>query len=361
MRHDHASPSGGLIGLQYLRGLAAVMVVVDHLNIQIGLPKYFSVSPISVDLHAGAAGVNLFFVISGFIIAFVSLERSAQGIKSRVSLGNFLYRRFARIVPFLWICVLSYAALRFVGRNGAFDFYPYLRAFFLYPTGTVNPTQVWTLRHELLFYLIFSTVILFERYRFVGICAWFILPVVYLPFAPIGSNEMPEIIRFACSPFNILFGFGFGLSILYLRFPGLFSYRIKGGMLLCGALCAFYVLLYPLIDYSHENLGKVLITGVAAATIVGLAVCLPNPARSTPDHLGKILGDASYSIYLTHGGFISAVLGAWAAVSLNYVSAVFFVTFIIAVALGVFTHYTVELPVVRLFHQRAVKGPVVST
>src|SRR4051794_23488664 len=175
-----ASQHKQIVGVQHLRGLAALAVVIEHVNGLMGLGKYLASSPVSVPLHAGAAGVNLFFVISGFIIVVISLR--SPDLHPRLSFGEFIRRRAARIIPFLWVCVAGYATLRYLGR-GEVSWDSYLRAFFLYPIGPVNPNQVWTLRHELLFYLVFATVLVLPRLRFWLIAAWFVSPFVFLAMA----------------------------------------------------------------------------------------------------------------------------------------------------------------------------------
>jgi exopolysaccharide production protein ExoZ len=348
-------PKNELVGIQYLRGLAAVMVVIDHLNIGLGLPKYFFSSPIQTNLHAGAAGVNLFFVVSGFIIGFISLRTTPAGVRPRIDVRTFLWRRFARIVPFLWVCVISYAAFRFVGRQGAFGFDEYLRALFLYPIGPVNPSQVWTLRHELLFYLMFSTAILPISCGFWILYLWFLSPFLFFFFSSLEPSNLSELLTFLFSRFNILFGMGFTLSILHLRTPHFFAQIVPGGMLTCTVACILYIFLYVFVDYSHERIPDILIVGSAATLMLCLGLCVSNQDHGFINRIGKILGDASYSIYLTHGGFVSAILGISATLFPGNIAVVFLVTLIVVSGLGILTHYVVEVPLVRFFQSLPVK------
>src|SRR5689334_19701485 len=113
-----------IVGVQYLRGLAALAVVVDHSGITVATPKYFGTVIGGGLLNHGASGVDLFFLISGFIITATSLDADWQ---PKVKLGAFFGRRFIRIVPLMWIAIVSYAVLKFLGRGG-FDPQPYLLA-----------------------------------------------------------------------------------------------------------------------------------------------------------------------------------------------------------------------------------------
>lgn len=63
-------------GIQYLRGIAACAVVIDHAAGMTALPKYFGDAVWGGFLQRGYIGVDLFFMISGFIICIVSLERT---------------------------------------------------------------------------------------------------------------------------------------------------------------------------------------------------------------------------------------------------------------------------------------------
>jgi exopolysaccharide production protein ExoZ len=337
-----------LNGIQYLRGLAASLVVAEHANIGVGLPKYFGRTPVPFEFYGGPAGVDLFFVVSGFIIAYITLEPSS--LRPRGGIGDFLWRRFARIVPFLWLCVATYAALRFVGRDGSFEVEPYLRALTLFPIGPVNPTQAWTLRHEVLFYLVFATIFWRSGPRLVLVAAWMLSPIVV--FAMVGAAQPTpgsELLGFVFNRLNLLFGFGFLASLAYLRRPDWFVAAVPNGMTVLTGLCGLYLLLFMLISYTHLATADVLLAGIGASLI--LYVALRARATSTPsliDRVGLALGDASYAIYLTHGAIISAILGAWSRLAPG--SSVLVVTLVcIAAALGagILIHRTIERPMVR--------------
>ena len=337
-----------LNGIQYLRGLAASLVVVEHANIVTGLPKYFGRAPIPFEFYGGPAGVDLFFVVSGFIIAFISLEPSS--LQPRVGIGDFLWRRFARIMPFLWLCVAGYAALRFVGRDGSFELEPYLRALTLYPIGPVNPSQAWTLRHEVLFYLVFASA--FWRFgpRFLWIGAWMLSPILlFSVLGPAQPTSGHELLGFVFNRLNLLFGFGFLLSLAFLRRPQWFTASVSMGMPILTGLCALYLALFAAVSYTHLDTADVLLAGVGASLI--LYVALRVRTGSEPgllDRAGLALGDASYAIYLTHGAVISSLLGAWSRLAPNTsVIAVLLVCIAGSLGGGLLIHRYVERPMVR--------------
>jgi peptidoglycan/LPS O-acetylase OafA/YrhL len=337
-----------LNGIQYLRGLAATLVVAEHANLVIGLPKYFGRQPVPFEFYGGPAGVDLFFVVSGFIIAHISLEPSS--LQPRGGIGDFLWRRFARIVPFLWLCVATYAALRFVGRDGSFELAPYLRALTLFPIGPVNPSQAWTLRHEFLFYLVFASIFWRSGPRLMLVGVWMLSPIVF--FAMIGPTQPTpqyELLGFVFNRLNLLFGFGFLVSLAYLRRPDGFVEAVPQGMTVLTGLCGLYLLLFMLISYSHLATADVLLAGLGASLILHVALRVRTAAEpGLIDRVGLALGDASYAIYLTHGAIISAVLGVWSRLAPE--------TNVLVVALvcvagslggGMLIHRTIERPMVR--------------
>ncbi len=137
-----------------------MFVVVDHTAGMARFEKYFGVDVFDGFLTKGACGVDVFFLISGFIICVIALN--GPQLTPRISWSAFAERRFSRIVPLMWVAVLSYVALRVLGR-GAFFPGPYLRALTLFPVADVQPPQIWTLRHEAVFYAVFAISFLIGR------------------------------------------------------------------------------------------------------------------------------------------------------------------------------------------------------
>lgn len=85
-----------------------LLVVLDHVEGMLAMPKYFGTHVAGGLLSAGTVGVDLFFVVSGFIIFYVT-----EGLnRDKVSAKSFALRRFCRIVPFLWLCVLTHYGAR---------------------------------------------------------------------------------------------------------------------------------------------------------------------------------------------------------------------------------------------------------
>ena len=208
-----------VVGVQYLRGLAALLVVVDHAAGIMAFTEYSGRSP-GTFLIYGAVGVPIFFVISGFIIAVISLNRDLKG---SLTIGEFYRRRFVRIVPFMWLCVIGYALLRLVGI-GEWNWGPFFRAMFLWPIGDVRPNVIWTLRHELAFYLLFGLTMLATVRRAWILIFWFVSPVVLWTIQAIDPQiflalpgSIQELVGFLGNKVNVCFGAGLALGLMYRR------------------------------------------------------------------------------------------------------------------------------------------------
>lgn len=194
------TPTKEITGIQYLRAVAALLVVLDHSSGMIGLGKYYGISPFGSFLEFGSIGVDLFFCISGFIIIHTTCPDISAHPK--ISPQEFVKRRFIRIVPFLWLCVISYGLLKYIGR-GNIEIAPYLRSLILFPMGDVQPNSVWTLRHEFLFYLLCLSLFSKSFFRYLLLPAWGVAPIIQSLLSTDSSTTAPEIIRFLINPLNI--------------------------------------------------------------------------------------------------------------------------------------------------------------
>ena len=339
-----------IVGIQYLRGIAAIMVVICHTAEMANFPKYFDRNFLPTWLLSGSVGVHLFFVISGFIIAHVSLNDQAR---PKIGSSEFLTRRFVRIIPFMWFCIIGYAILRLLGR-GTFTFTPYLRAMVLFPVGDLMPNQIWTLRHEFLFYLLFSLFILSVRPRWELLLVWFLSPVVWFWFGIsdlFAPSFLHQLLDFLFHRLNLLFGFGFMIGILYNK--GLLNYKLN----ITHGLIFFSILTIPLFFISQSRpFGKdyIIITGLFSSLIVVVSLFIyTNKSLSKLDKLGLDFGNSSYSIYLIHPAIISALLGIWSKIEPNANPiVVLFVCCTLSCFSGLLVHKFIENPLIKLAKQR---------
>jgi len=289
-----------LRSIQLLRGIAATAVVFHHCY-NPGVPGA---------ARHGAAGVDIFFVISGFIMATVAGNRSWD---------EFLGDRVARIYPLWFIAVLPWF---FIQPNGLGVI---LTSLTLWPVwGHIDkPALVigWTLSYEMLFYIVFAIGIATRR------------PVV--PFLIFGSLILLElafrnvmVLRFIGSPMSIEFLAG----VLMAKLPrqrGLGAVLIVAGLLGLGlSPGTFYESMY-----GAEVFSRVAEWGVPAAMIVYGTLSLEPLLNSQAFAVPLFIGDASYSIYLFH--LLTVYRLPWLAGLVG------------GLLIGVLAHLLIEKPMVR--------------
>ncbi|NBB16043.1 acyltransferase family protein [Caulobacter sp. SLTY] len=293
---------GEIVGIQYLRGLAALAVVVDHAAASAATPKYFGQTVLDGFLYRGAAGVDLFFLISGFIITVVSLDRDW---KPTMKVGDFFGRRFLRIVPMMWLAVLSYAALRYLGR-GEFDGGAFLRAMVAWPVGTLEPLNIWTLRHEFIFYTVFAISMLGPRWLRPLLVAWCVLPLLLLL-----GPQAPALVKSIGHAVNVEFGAGVLIGLFWLKRPDI-SFRLPFEPYWLMALAMVALMGFAaLIGHEFHLVTKTLLIAAFCAPIILLGVYVHCP-RGWVARVGLLLGNASYVVYLFHPHVLSASAGVWA-------------------------------------------------
>ncbi|QQR35926.1 acyltransferase [Devosia oryziradicis] len=335
-------------GLQYLRGFAACAVVLDHAAAITSQPEYYG-GTAHPFLLAGWVGVPIFFVISGFIITIVSLR---SDLTPRLNVGDFFWRRFARIVPFLWVCIVAYVAISYFG-TGNFDWLMTLRTVTLWPLGDLKPNVTWTLRVEFLFYILFALTVLSSRRGWWVMAAWVASPLLIAAvetWVPSVLTVIPEhargLLRFATTIHNLEFAAGLLLGLLWLSRDRLPS--TKGGIYTVLGMTVAVMTLVWLADYksSPDLVQAFVLTAVSAAAVY--AAITVSPSKGLTGRIGSILGDASYSIYLLHNLAILVVLEVMAKVG-NPVPVVALVPFLFAASLvlGVLAHWYIEAPLVR--------------
>ena len=338
-------PAGAheLAGIQYVRALAALMVVLDHVSSMMAEAKYYGRHPLGAVLETGAVGVDLFFTLSGFIIVYIAVDSAWA---PTMGAWVFFKRRFARIMPFLWAVIVAYALLRLAGREGYFPATDYLRAAVLWPFGPVAPSPVWTLRHEFLFYSVFALTFLSGRRWLLAV--WVLAPLAWAAFQRLAGPYVgvgPDIGFFLCNPIDLLFGLGVAFGLVYARrrqaWPSA-AWAAPAAVAGAGAVFALALAM----AYQRDVIWQVIVIGLGSCATLA-AACAARPPSGLIGDLGRRLGDASYCIYLTHTAFVSAVLGYASRHARGLPDAVVIAaTFLFATVGGLVLHYLAERPIV---------------
>lgn len=277
------------LGIQALRMLAAFLVVCTHSTFY----THERLDKAQFVWLQGTRGVDIFFVISGFVMIYASRKL----IASPGGWRKFAISRIVRIVPLYWLVttlkvlallvaagIVLHAKLHFVNVLCSYLFLPAMNG-----DGKIDPlvNVGWTLNLEMLFYVLF-TLALFLRanvFKFVG---------VILALLSIGAYfRQPSWPAAAFYLNSMVLEFFFGMMIAKVCLRGTYCPRKASVWLLA---CGFALLLLPPLEW---NLPKAVISGLPACLMVWSAASLGSMESFVPRFV-LYLGDASYSIYLIH-------------------------------------------------------------
>jgi exopolysaccharide production protein ExoZ len=340
-----------LAGIQYGRGIAALLVVLYHAATQVRAdPAY--ISKASEVLEYGNIGVPIFFVISGFIICFVSLDAN---FKPLLSHSSFVEKRFVRIIPFMWAAIILYNAVSFVGTRSV-EWGPFVRALSLWPSGSVKPNVIWTLRHEAIFYTMFALSFLGSGRTKWLLALWCLAPLaIYTAvptlYPPIKAFSDRGFFQIFLSDANVTFGAGIVLGLLTLRYRENLISTWKGGpWLVYGAAVAMMIACWGL-SLGYGLVSSLIVTILASAVAV---VCIKiAPDDSLASRAASFLGNASYSVYLFHNlALVVLIKLGHKALPLVGTSGVYIACVACAVALGIAGHVFIEKPIIRFLAAR---------
>lgn len=336
MQENAAPPVGSTyVSIQYLRAIAALGVVIVH------------ASPIGQTILIGNAGVDIFFVISGFLMWTITDIRPQSPF-------NFILHRLVRIAPLYWfvtsLLLVGAMVMPSAFPNLKFDLSYALGSYLFVPmrppgsseTDPIWPVLVqgWTLNYEVLFYALFALCLpLRPRERLLALGVGLIGAVINgLSYG--GSNP---ILMSWSDPLMLEFLTGVLIAVLVRRGVGVS--RQIGWILVTASL-----LLLVAFEVSEITTERVIAWGVPAALLVWGAVVLERTGPVIDWPWLRLIGDSSYSLYLTHGLALS-VLG-----KLMTRSWLFFAVGIVAsVIAGLFFYYLAERPLTKLAQRLVIR------
>ena len=367
---EATTPRERLDAIQCLRGLAALMVVADHLMERLIKNGLLSESLFRWAWALGDTGVFSFFAISGFIIIYSN--NSAQGPGSAVA---FLKRRFVRIVPMYYLCTVAYLFMSLAAKKGLPDWQHVLASLLFLPLArldgaTAIPASApnayvlfrpiyelgWTLNYEIFFYaLIAITLVVGLSLRratiaLVAVMALLAMAGLYLRL-PAGHNLGFDMIIYYTRMIVLFFAAGVIAAFIRLRLPSAAvrfdRWPIVSGLLIGLALTADIVASATLASPYPVLL-------LATFVVIVLASSPTLMANSHSFVLGAVrrVGDASYSIYLIHSFLLGAVALVAARLPVPAIVAVlvaFIAAFVISIAVGSLCYAYVERPLLRRF------------
>ena len=322
--------------IQILRFAAAGCILLTH-SADLLLPQGSFVFA-----FPWGAGVDLFFLISGFIMTWLTWRQFGEdGIP-----GRFLLRRAIRIVPPYWcfttlmaaVVILAPGEVRWTRLGTAelvtsYAFLPWPRP----ADGKLNPilSQGWTLNYEAFFYVAFALALSFRS----GLL-WLIVCFVALAALHHFIPEKLFVLRFYSNPIILEFVAGIAIAHLYARGVHLSRRGAVAVIVIAGLTYLAMSFLHPFEDDRFLKLG------VPAALVLSAFALVDEPAaQGRVRRVLQAAGDASYTLYLSHPFIVHLVAalavsqywhwGPWSALAFAIIS---------AIATAICLYRTVERP-----------------
>lgn len=306
-RNHSVEPSGRVANLQALRGVAVMMVVLFHCAA--AERKYAGDTILPALLRIGESGVDLFFVISGFVMVMVTRGKFGRTREA----GWFLYSRATRIYPVYWVYVGLAAAVYLAqpawvnaSQGHQVDL---LRSFLLLPQEQLPVLLVaWSLVHEMYFYLLFALFVLAPENRLPRLLiAW--AAIVAISGLTWWHPGVTPWARIAAHPLTLEFVAGAFAALWLPKTSGRPSpARLWGGVALSliGLVAA-----YECGVLDMPALPRAAVMASIYGVLVYCAVALEQRCAQRARGWLVRLGDASYTIYLAHVLVLSAVGRIW--------------------------------------------------
>lgn len=253
--------------IQFLRFVAALFVMLFHYSI----------------MQSGYKGVEIFFVISGFVLYYSTL------IATHKSAKVFLINRLTKIYILYWVVLLTWYCFMPFKIDAVF-----LNSFFLIPGHFPFIEVSWSLSYELYFYFVFAVIVYLirQKVQVIFFCLFILSTVVtFLQFTPLSAKG--SLLNFLLD--EHFWEFLLGILCCMLAFKVSIDHRLA--LVLCGIAGLAITFIY--IPYA-TTLGHV-VFGPLAFLLVFFIVQYEKKAVLNKHLITiiTILGDASYAIYLT--------------------------------------------------------------
>ena len=334
--------------LQVLRAIASLLVVLLHCTTN--MAEVLHKSFLWNSFIFGGSGVDIFFVLSGFIITYTSFRSFANWDK----LGTFLQRRFVRIFPTYWIIITGIIALQLllpISYRSHFDLAPekLMQAYLLLPGHPMINGVSWTLTYELFFYVLFATAFLIPLKNWIYYFSLaYIVCIIGLRFSGYnftGRNNWLHLITF---PQNIEFFMGVLSVALIPRLPQKFAIPfVFGGILLFIASAIFFS---HQRQVTNDDFNRVIMFGIPSFLIIAGLVKYELLKVINIHNVLLLLGEASYSLYLLHLPLIAISVKILAKLQIQSALALHLIILLLVVlvsALSIYFFKWIEKPLIN--------------
>lgn len=295
---DAPSQNSQLETLQILRAVASTSVVYYHIG---SVPCFGGVGSL---LCFGGFGVDIFFVLSGFVMAMIAATGQTK--------SRFAVNRISRIVPLYWVLTTFLLALAVVMpellNSTTANLSNYLRSIFFIPyfkeNGTLMPLLFvgWSLNYEMFFYVCVGLSLIIARKYSLWLTVGLLL-AVYIGFGHYADNQVFN--RFFGNEIMLEFALG---MFAFLAYDKRYLARISLGVMVAVGLAGYFFM--AAVEANALHFSRILSYGVPSFLVVCSAVGLERVVNSAPRAAVKVLvgvGDASYATYLSHAYVTEAV------------------------------------------------------
>jgi exopolysaccharide production protein ExoZ len=323
-----------IITLDYLRGLCAISIMIYHYLTFSGLVKFDSSDFLG---RMGVYGVSIFYILSGLTLFLV--------YRRKFKFADFYINRVFRIFPLLWVTITLSLIVHNIHLTDDILLWNYTGLFGIFRWWQYIGTGVWSIGNELVFYLMFP-VILFAivRSKYWILVLGLILLTYYSWFAFYELNPAVNLSnqwRDYVNPLNQAFLFFIGVAIGCL-FNEVKVHRLLTWGLLIISVAAF--VLYPTEGNTITlvtGLNRIIFTVICA--IIAFSFFKINYKIPIVDPALKLLGEASYSIYLLHPL-------VWVSLSSIDMSPIVKIVMcaVLSIGISIMVYKTFELPFMKL-------------
>lgn len=327
-----ANTTSTLQSIQLLRGIAALSVVYVHV---LATPNF------------GLFGVDIFFVISGFVMALVTTKNTNP--------RTFFLNRLIRIVPLYWILTTCLVAVILIAPNllgsTTLNFANFLKSLFFIPyfkeSHLIQPFLFvgWTLNYEMLFYLCIALGLMLSsrHYSAIAISA---LVLIYLTLGLLADSPLLNGFFGNSKIFEFVLGiFAFKIYRLgYLKnIPYLFGFLISAG-------CLFFMIY---AETKQIKIDSFFLYGIPSFFLLLSAISLESLMDSpVVKAIATFVGDTSYAIYLSHAfviEFIRKVVMKNFDFLQHHMSIVIIISLSASILVGYILHRFLDLPLQHYF------------
>lgn len=277
-----------LNNLQILRGISALLVCCFH------FADYINFQDLRLGeilFSKGSIGVNIFFVISGFIITFTTYKKKFTANQSS-ELTLFYKRRIIRIIPLYFILTLAWMVL---GGNFMSYFHGegakrLIHSVFFLPQKDTFPVLYlgWSLNYEMFFYLIFGISLLFNTKKYSFIVLFFIFTYILGIIYPFEGAYL----QLVTSSLNLYFVMGILLAVFFNRFT---VNKSRASFISIIGVSFFLLYLFGFLKITNP-----LITLMVVSLLVFSFLLFDFTFHYKGNRFLIFLGDISYSLYLSH-------------------------------------------------------------